>query len=68
MTLAQKVEKLNQLADNSLSITKYSLGWELNSYADKNLFNIHKYDKIIRADTFEELINKALKFAENKSK
>lgn len=63
MTLSEKVEKLNKLCEDSLSITRYLL-WECNSYQDNTPL---KHTKIV-AQTFEEMIDKALEYVEQQQK
>ena len=41
MTLNQKINKINELCENSLSFDYYpATGWEISSYVDATTFNI----------------------------
>jgi hypothetical protein len=63
--ISQKVEKINKEVKGSLSITHY-LKWELSSYEVGTFFNVEEpfykeNDGNLKAETFEDLINKAYK-------
>ena len=63
MSLEDKINKLNEYCEHSLSITCYTNGWEISSYKHNTLFNISSeyYQKFRfpRGKTFKEIVNKA---------
>jgi hypothetical protein len=61
MLLSEKIERLNELCDDSLSITKYSK-WSVNSFKSKTALN--EIQGYIEGDTFEEMIDNALEYIE----
>jgi hypothetical protein len=66
LTLAEKINKLNELADNSLSITRYNKHWECNSYKDGSVLSTsNEINREYRGgENFEEMIDNALEYAE----
>lgn len=61
-TLIKKIEELNDLCDDSLSITKYSIGWSCRSYESGSALSSLKNGGDIQSTTFEKMIDKALKY------
>lgn len=63
MTLSEKVEKLNELCDRSLSISVYASRWCCDSYRDDSVLNRVK-GGYIEGNTFEEMVDAALDYIE----
>ena len=61
-TLIKKIKELNELNRGSLSITHYTLGWEVSSYKDNTPLN----KEHVVGEDFELMIDKALKIGKKK--
>ena len=60
MEIIEKIEYLNSICDKSLCITKYSIGWDFDSYqAESALRNVTIQDK-----DFEHGLDRAIVEAE----
>jgi len=64
MKLLEKINKLNELCDNSLSITCYGDTWNCNSYTTGTPLN-QTDGGSIEGETFTEMIDNALEYIEN---
>ena len=66
MSLEDKINKLNEYCEHSLSITYYVDHWDISSYKSGGLFTIDgEYYQRFRhpiGKTFKEVVNKAYKF------
>jgi len=59
MNLFKKIEVLNRLSEETLSIT-YFTAWEMQSYGVKSLFSPEGCIGAIRGATFEECLDNAI--------
>lgn len=62
MTTLQKIEKLNEACNNSLSIVSRPDYWEIHSYGEDSPLEVDRHYPFIKAKTLAEVVDLAYEF------